>query len=237
MPNIVLKDNDRVVVTPKYGNLSRSISKKDPTTFYYTLECEEGRINASNVLATAIAENWCGRGGSFSIEKLNATRFSVEIVSPPEKVFALELKGWSDEAGGYEDLPLSLPLPHSVGHQLRQEAIKNVVERADEGVPLPDEQDAPPQQAQVANTAPSSVDGWKLIGERLEACIGLVDGAIENAGYREIFSSEEIQKFVVMAYMSAEKKNLLPDSMDENLPLKKVVETFDGEVTEEDLPF
>ena len=105
--NITLKENEPTEVTFKYGNVTKSKSKKDDS-MYYVFDCDEGRINANDVLAQLIADNWCGRGGTMKIEKLNKTRFDVEVVDPAERIYPLEMRAWDDSIGGFAEIEFDI---------------------------------------------------------------------------------------------------------------------------------
>ena len=105
--NITLKENEPTEVTFKYGNVTKSKSKKDDSV-YYVFDCDEGRINASAALAQLIADNWCGRGGTMKIEKLNKTRFDVEVVDPAERIYPLEMRAWDDSIGGFAEIEFDI---------------------------------------------------------------------------------------------------------------------------------
>jgi hypothetical protein len=105
--NITLKENEPTEVTFKYGNVTKSKSKKDDSV-YYVFDCDEGRINASAALAQLIADNWCGRGGTMKIEKLNKTRFDVEVIDPAERIYPLEMRAWDDSIGGFAEIEFDI---------------------------------------------------------------------------------------------------------------------------------
>ena len=105
--NITLKENEPTEVTFKYGNVTKSKSKKDDS-IYYVFDCDEGRINANDVLAQLIADNWCGRGGTMKIEKLNKTRFDVEVIDPAERIYPLEMRAWDDSIGGFAEIEFDI---------------------------------------------------------------------------------------------------------------------------------
>ena len=135
--NITLKENEPTEVTFKYGNVTKSKSKKDDS-MYYVFDCDEGRINANDVLAQLIADNWCGRGGTMKIEKLNKTRFDVEVVDPAERIYPLEMRAWDDSIGGFAEIEFDIsgaapaPAPQNSGAKAEPSA-----PAAKKGVPAP----------------------------------------------------------------------------------------------------
>ena len=108
MPNnISLKENESIEVTFKYGNVTRAKSKRD-NSYYYVFDCEEGRVNANDVLGEMIAANWCGRGGTMRIEKLNKTRFETEVIDPAERIYDLEMREWDDSINGFAEVDFEI---------------------------------------------------------------------------------------------------------------------------------
>ena len=124
-----LKDNEKVVISPTYGNLTKSRSKKDDG-FYYTIKGtvddkdgnpQEAALNFNFAGAKAIQEGWCGRGGQMSNERLNHSRFEVTVIEEGES-YPLEMQRGNEgtrtfqdveftddlDAGGDDDVPLEV---------------------------------------------------------------------------------------------------------------------------------
>ena len=105
MPAIIKIQQAPMEVTFKYGNVTRSKSKRGGAD-YFTFDCEQGRINADGKLGAAIAGNWAGRGGAAKIWKTEDGEYEVEVTDPAERIYDLEMRQWDDDANGFETIDM-----------------------------------------------------------------------------------------------------------------------------------
>ena len=133
-----LKDNEKVVISPTYGNLTKSRSKKDDG-FYYTIKGtvddkdgnpQEDALNFNFAGAKAIQEGWCGRGGQMSIERLNHSRFEVEVIEEGES-YPLEMQRWNEGTRTFQDVEFTDDLDVGVDDDV---PLETVVQGAQESV-------------------------------------------------------------------------------------------------------
>ena len=133
-----LKDNEKVVISPTYGNLTKSRSKKDDG-FYYTIKGtvddkdgnpQEDALNFNFAGAKAIQEGWCGRGGQMSIERLNHSRFEVTVIEEGES-YPLEMQRWNEGTRTFQDVEFTDDLDAGVDADVPLEVI---VQEAKESV-------------------------------------------------------------------------------------------------------
>jgi len=112
MPQTVkLVDNAPMRMTFKYGNCAQKDSQNDDGSVYYSIDlADDTRVNLSEVAMKLIYDAWPGRGGSLTMEKLNATRYEISDVEPAEKIYPLELKRWNNASSSFEqiDWPVSI---------------------------------------------------------------------------------------------------------------------------------
>lgn len=221
--NITLKENEAIEVTFKYGNVTRSKSKRNPNEFYYAFDCEEGRINASPTLGQLIADNWCGRGGTMRIEKLNNTRFDVEATDPADRIYALDMREWSDEANPPGFVDCDLEFLGTGGAALPPKAEKP-------------ERSTPPSPPQKTSDKPSFEEYTVLMAHCLGAAVAICGEDI----------TEQQQKVAVTLFMQADRKGITADSIGrekapEPPPQEEEVhydeETAVEEDDDDDLPF
>ena len=133
-----LKDNEKVVISPTYGNLTKSRSKKDDW-FYYTIKGtvddkdgnpQEDALNFNFAGAKAIQEGWCGRGGQMSIERLNHSRFEVTVSEEGES-YPLEMQRWNEGTRTFQDVEFTDDLDVGVDDDV---PLETVVQGAQESV-------------------------------------------------------------------------------------------------------
>ena len=133
-----LKDNEKVVISPTYGNLTKSRSKKDDG-FYYTIKGtvddkdgnpQEDALNFNFAGAKAIQEGWCGRGGQMSIERLPHSRFEVEVIEEGES-YPLEMQRWNEGTRTFQDVEFTDDLDVGVDDDV---PLETVVQGAQESV-------------------------------------------------------------------------------------------------------
>ena len=133
-----LKDNEKVTISPTYGNLTKSRSKKDDG-FYYTIKGtvddkdgnpQEDALNFNFAGAKAIQEGWCGRGGQMSIERLNHSRFEVEVIEEGES-YPLEMQRWNEGTRTFQDVEFTDDLDVGVDDDV---PLETVVQGAQESV-------------------------------------------------------------------------------------------------------
>tara|TARA_Y100001938_G_scaffold150486_2_gene241634 strand:- start:1245 stop:1913 length:669 start_codon:yes stop_codon:yes gene_type:complete len=222
MPNnISLKENESIEVTFKYGNVTRAKSKKDDS-YYYVFDCEEGRINANEVLAEMIAANWCGRGGTMRIEKLNKTRFEIEIIDPAERIYDLEMREWDDSINGFAEVDFEI-----IGRQPAQSASK----------PSGEAKSPKPTTPAKSGDQPT-LDGYASLMAR---CLQLAAAMCSE----EV--TEQQQKIAVTLFMQAERKGLTYEASEtadtptydseEDKSYEEETQEESGEEADDGLPF
>ena len=133
-----LKDNEKVVISPTYGNLTKSRSKKDDG-FYYTIKGtvddkdgnpQEDALNFNFAGAKAIQEGWCGRGGQRRIERLNHSRVEGAVIEEGES-YPLEMQRWNEGTRTFQDVEFTDDLDAGVDDDVPLEVI---VQEAKESV-------------------------------------------------------------------------------------------------------
>ena len=205
--NITFKENVPTEVTFKYGNVTKSKSKRDDSV-YYVFDCEEGRINASGVLAELIADNWCGRGGTMKIEKLNKTRFDVEVIDPAERIYPLEMRAWDDSISGFAEIEFDIS-----GAVPAQGSSSGAKEKSS----------APAKPSSNAEPAPS-LDTYASL---MAHCIQLAKAMCGE----EV--TEPQQKVAVTLFMEAARKGLAAEMEEEEETNDTTGEETDEKETEE----
>ena len=125
-----LRDNETVTISPTYGNLTKSRSKKDDG-FYYTIKGtvagkdgnpQEDALNFNFAGAKAIQGEWCGRGGQMSIERLNHSRFEVAIIEEGES-YPLEMQRWNESTRTFQDVEFTDDLDAGVDEDMPLEVV------------------------------------------------------------------------------------------------------------------
>ena len=216
---IKLLPNTPMQVTFKYGNCTRNTSRNDDNEYYYTFDCEEGKLHANPHLCAAIAAEWPSRGGCVEIEKLNNSRFEVRRIRTADKYYDLQMKVWDDTTRKFEEVPFEiLGLQGPKGEPGRETPTK----------PTP----APQGETRQASPARNVID--------MEYLQTLMGECVERAALvcPDEYGADQQQKVAVTLYMDARRSNIVPTALiPEEEPPPAEVPPEDKEPDTDDLPF
>lgn len=193
-------DNQPETVTFKYSNFTRKTSMHGQG-FYYAFDCEEGKINANEYLARALAQNWPGREGMASITKRNAQSWEITVLEEGQP-YPLEMREWNDESrefvavdSGFDHVPDS---------------------------PEPKKGPQAPETPAKAQGAPAWGELVHTMKHAVEAAQGLVGDSMGPA---------EVERIAVTLYLDARKARIPAMEIGPlgATPLEQVKEAINGE--------
>lgn len=202
--NLKLQNNQAQRITFKYGNCVRNTSRNDENEYYYTFDCEEGKLHANPHLCAAIAAAWPGRGGVITAEKLNNTRFEVEKVETADRYYDLEMKVWDNESRSFETVDFEI-LGLGEQPQPKPDAPGSPKEPPP---PAPDAGSGTRGQEESPARATSSGTTMELLHELMKECI---ERAVVICPSE--WDADQQQKVAVTLFMDARRARIVPESL------------------------
>lgn len=198
MASIKLQNNTATEVTFKYGNCTRNESRDNPGEYYYTFDCEEGKLHANPALCAAIATSWVGRGGKAEIEKLNATRYEVKRLLNADTIYDLEMKVWNNDIRKFDTVDFEI---------LGLDGNSPTPAPTQEAPPASEKPTGEPSKPTATSTATTELS--------IEYLRSLMAECIEAATVinPEEWTPAEAQKVAVTIYMDARRAGIVPEAM------------------------
>ena len=218
--SVKLLDNESITCTPKFGSISRNLSRSG-NGHYYTMDTEDvGRINLNAHGARVVQENWPGRGGVMKITKTTWDNWSAEIIEAADQIYPLEMQAW--QGNGFEAIPFAIS-----------------------GLPESTEAGPPAQEPAAVPVDPAPPPAFNSNEWPLDDIANLMQWAAQHAGAcletmqpeKEIGQGDYIgalERMAVSLFIEAKKQNLRSSQKaPAAVTVQKVLEVFDGEIVEQ----